>query len=62
MCLTKNVMKKEMKEEKCNRGMMHTTANNRTWDSRGQTDAEAAERKSGQGQKMNRYLSFLFLI
>ena len=55
-------MKKEMKEEKCNRGMMHTTVNNRTWDSRGQTDAEAAERKSGQGQKMNRYLSFLFLI
>lgn len=55
-------MKKEMKLEKCNKGMMHTTANNRTWDSRGQTDAEAAERKSGQGQKMNRYLSFLFLI
>ena len=48
--------------KKCNKGMMHTTANNRTWDSRGQTDAEAAERKSGQGQKMNRYLSFLFLI
>ena len=41
--------------------MMHTTANNRTWDSRGQSDAEAAERKSGQGQKMNRFLSFLFL-
>ena len=49
--------------QKCNKGMMvHTTANNRTWDSRGQSDAEAAERKSGQGQKMNRYLSFLFLI